>query len=41
MLEELGIKPSVRYLADISNPPNGAPSKGAPFDGALAGEDKA
>ncbi len=29
MLEELGISPSVRYLADISNPPNGA-LKGVP-----------
>jgi Fe-S-cluster-containing dehydrogenase component/anaerobic selenocysteine-containing dehydrogenase len=35
MLEELGIKPSITYLVDISNPPNGAP------DGALPGERKA
>ena len=35
MLEELGIRPSISYLADISNPPNGAQI------GAPNGEDKA
>ncbi len=35
MLEELGIKPSVNYLADISNPPVGAPADAPTGEGTV------